>query len=89
MKKGEQKRVLTPKKNKKRNTFITLLWPERKSGLFSTPTPEEEARSSSIICRTCSRMHAKTLAAKKLVIFVDHAPCHKTPNVKRFVRQES
>jgi transposase len=34
MKRRTQKRVLTPKRNKRRNTFVILLWPERKNGLF-------------------------------------------------------
>jgi hypothetical protein len=39
----EQKRVLTPKKNKRRNAFITLLWPERKNGLFFNTYPKRRS----------------------------------------------
>jgi hypothetical protein len=85
MKKGKQKRVLTPWKNKRRNTFITLLWPERKNGLIFNTYARRRSREfkhhlSNVLA------HAKRLGAKKIILFVDHAPCHKTPNSKRFIR---
>ena len=85
MNKGEQKRVLTPKKNKRRNTFITLLWPERKNGLFFNTYPK---RRSAEFRRHLSNVlqHAKRLGAKKIILFVDHATCHKSPRTKRFIR---
>ncbi len=85
MEKGKQKRVLTPRKNKRRNTFITLLWPERKNGLFFNTYPKRRSREfkhhlSNVL------QHATRLGAKKIVMFVDHATCHKSPGTKRFIR---
>ena len=36
MPRGEQRRVLTPGYNQRRNTFITLFWPKRNSFIFNT-----------------------------------------------------
>jgi hypothetical protein len=85
MEKGKQKRVLTPRKNKRRNTFITLLWPERKNGLFFNTYPKRRSKEfkhhlSNVL------QHAKRLGAKKIIVFVDHATCHKSPGTKRFIR---
>ena len=33
--------------------------------------------------------YAKRRGAGKVILFVDHAPCHKTKNVKRFIREHS
>lgn len=86
MKKGEQKKVLTPKKSKRRNTFITLLWPKRRKGLFFNTYPKRTNREfrhhlSNVLA------HAKRLRAKKLILFVDHATCHKAPESKKFMRE--
>lgn len=85
MQRGIQKRVLTPRKNKRRNTFITLLWPERKNGLIFNTYPKRRSKEfkhhlSNVL------QHAKRLGAKKIVMFVDHATCHKSPGTKRFIR---
>lgn len=31
--------------------------------------------------------YAKRHGVKKVILFVDHAPCHKTKNVRRFIRE--
>jgi transposase len=85
MPRGIQKRVLTPGYNKRRNTFITLFWPKKSGFIFNTyakrRSREYKLHLSNLI------QHARRQGAKRVILFVDHAPCHKTRNVKRFVRR--
>lgn len=86
MPRGEQKRVLAPGYNKRRNTFITLLWPKRKNGFIFNTYAKRRSRECKLHLSNLLQ-HAKRRGAKRVILFADHAPCHKTKNVKRFVRQ--
>lgn len=86
MPRGVQKRVLTPGYNKRRNTFITLLWPKRSRGLVFNTYPKRRSREYKLHLSNLLQ-HARRRRAKKVILFVDHAPCHKTKNVKRFIRK--
>jgi hypothetical protein len=87
MEKGYQKKkVVTPGYNQRRNTFITLFWPKRNGFIFNTyakrRSREYKLHLSNLL------QHAKMRRAKKVILlFVDHAPCHKTKNVERFIRE--
>jgi hypothetical protein len=83
MPRGQQKRVLTPGYNKRRNTFVTLFWPKRDGFLFNT-YPKRRSREYKLHLSNVLQ-HAKRRRAKKVILFADHAPCHKTKNVKRFI----
>jgi len=86
MPRGEQRRVPTPGYNKRRNTFITLFWPKRKSGLVYNTYAKRRSREYKLHLSNLLQ-HAKRRGAKRVVLFADHAPCHKTKNVKRFIRE--
>lgn len=86
MEKGKQRQVRTPGRNKRRNVFVTLVWPKRKNGfIFNTYTRrrsrEFKHHLSSLI------RYAERHGARKVILFADHAPCHKTKNVKKFIRE--
>jgi len=85
MKKGFQERVRTPGKNKRRNVFITLFWPKKNGFIwnrFSKRRSREYKRHLSNLLQ-----HAKRRRVRRIILFADHAPCHKTENVKRFIRE--
>jgi DDE superfamily endonuclease len=86
MPRGEQRRVLTPGYNKRRNTFITLFWPKRRNGFIFNTYAKRRSREYKLHLSNLIQ-HAKRRGAKKVILFADHAPCHKTKNVKRFIRQ--
>jgi hypothetical protein len=85
MPRGEQRRVLTPGYNKRRNTFITLFWPKKSGFVFNT-YPKRRSREYKLHLSNLLQ-YANRRGAKRVILFADHAPCHKTKNVKRFVRQ--
>ena len=82
MPRGEQRRVLTPGYNKRRNTFITLFWPKRKRGLVFNTYAKRRSREYKLHLSNLLQ-HAKRRGAKRVILFADHAPCHKTKNVKK------
>ena len=87
MQRGKQKRILTPKKNKRRNTFITLLWPERKNGLFFNTYARRRSAEFKHHLSNVLR-HAKRLGAKKIRPVC--RPCHLSQIARnKAVRQES
>lgn len=87
MERGHQKRVLTPGYNKRRNTFITLFWPKRsKNGFIFNTYPKRRSREYKLHLFNLIQ-YAKRRRAGKVILFVDHAPCHKTKNVERFIRE--
>ena len=86
MPRGEQRRVLTPGYNKRRNTFITLFWPKRRNGLVFNTYAKRRSREYKLHLSNLLQ-HAKRRRAKRVILFADHAPCHKTKNVERFVRE--
>jgi hypothetical protein len=86
MPRGEQKTVVTPGYNRRRNTFITLLWPKRRKGLVFNTYPKRRSREYKLHLSNVIQ-HARRRRAKKVILFADHAPCHKTKNVKRFIRE--
>jgi transposase len=87
MPRGEQKRVLTPGHNKRRNTFVTLFWPKKKKNGFVFNTYAKRTSREYKLHLSNVLQHAKRRGAKRVILFADHAPCHKTKNVKRFIRQ--
>lgn len=86
MPRGEQKRVVTPGYNRRRNTFITLLWPKRRNGLVFNTYAKRTSREYKLHLSNVIQ-HGRRRGAKKVILFADHAPCHKTKNVKRFIRR--
>ena len=86
MPRGEQKRVLTPGYNKRRNTFITLVWPKKRNGFIFNTYPKRRSREYKLHLSNLLQ-YAKRRRAKKVILLADHAPCHKTKNAKRFIRQ--
>lgn len=86
MPRGEQKRIVTPGYNKRRNTFITLLWPRKRSGLIFNTYAKRRSREYKLHLSNVLQ-HAKRRGAKKVILFADHAPCHKTKKVRRFIRE--
>ena len=77
---------MTPGYNKRRNTFVTLLWPRRRNGLVFNTYAKRRSREYKLHLSNLLQ-HAKRRRAKRVILFADHAPCHKTKNVKRFIRQ--
>lgn len=86
MPRGEQKKVLTPGYNKRRNTFVTLFWPRKRNGLAFNTYAKRRSREYKLHLSNVIQ-HAKRRRAKKVILFADHAPCHKTKNVKKFIRE--
>ena len=86
MPRGVQKRVLTPGYNKRRNTFITLFWPKKNKRLVFNTYPKRRSREYKLHLSNLIQ-NAKRRGARRVILFADHAPCHKTKNVKRFIRQ--
>ena len=86
MPRGEQRRVLTPGYNKRRNTFITLFWPKKKNGLVFNTYAKRRSREYKLHLSNLLQ-YAKRRDAKKVILFADHAPCHKTKNVKKFIKE--
>jgi hypothetical protein len=85
MKKGVQERVITPGKNRRKNVFVTLFWPKNHGFVwnrFAKRRSREFKRHLSNLLQ-----YAKRRGAKRVILFADHAPCHKTKNVKRFIRE--
>jgi hypothetical protein len=85
MKKGCQERVLTPGYNKRRNVFVTLLWP-KKYGFVWNRFGKRRSREFKLHLSNVLQ-HAKRHGAKRVILFLDHAPCHKTKNVRGFIRR--
>lgn len=84
MMKGHQERIPTPGFNRRRNTFITLFWPKKRF-IFNT---FEKRRSREFKLHLSNILHyARRHHIKKIILFLDHAPCHKTKTVKRFIRK--
>ena len=84
MKKGCQERVLTPGYNKRRNVFVTLFWPKKYGFVwnrFEKRSREFKLHLSNVL------QHAKRHGTKKVILFMDHAPSHKTKNVRSFIRR--
>jgi hypothetical protein len=84
MKKGSQERVLTPGYNRRRNVFVTLFWPKKQGFVWN----RFQKRRSREFKRHLSNLlqYAKRHRVKRVILFADHAPCHKTKNVRRFIR---
>lgn len=91
MEKGHQKKVLTPGYNARCNMFVTLFWPKKKKKIgrkrnwfvFNTYA---KRRSREFKLHLSNVMqYASRRGARKVILFVDHAPCHKTGNVKKFI----
>jgi hypothetical protein len=85
MEKGEQRRILTPGYNRRRNVFVTLFWPVRYGFVFN----RYEKRRSREFKRHLANLigYAERHGMRKIILFVDYAPCHKTANVRRFIRE--
>lgn len=84
MMKGYQERIPTPGFNRRRNTFITLFWPKKRF-IFNT---FEKRRSREFKLHLSNILqYARRHHIKKVILFLDHAPCHKTKNVKKFIRR--
>ena len=88
MEKGYQKKVMTPGYNARRNTFVTLFWPKKeKRNRFIFNTYAKRRSREFKLHLSNVMQYARRHGAKKVILFVDHAPCHKTKNVKKFIRE--
>ena len=85
MKKGHQEKILTPGYNKRKNVFVTLFWP-KKYGFVWNKFAKRRSREYKLHLTNVIQ-HAKRRGAKKIILFMDHAPCHKTKNVRKFIRE--
>jgi len=70
--------------NKRVNCFITLFWPKKKIvwNLFSKRRNIEFRKHLSNLAA-----YAKRQRLKRIILFVDHATYHKTPKVKKFIKE--
>ena len=84
MMKGHQERIPTPGFNRRRNTFITLLWPKKR---FILNTYEKRRSREFKLHLSNILQYARRHHIKKIILFLDHAPCHKTKTVKNFIRK--
>lgn len=68
---------------KRINVFVTLIWPSKKIvwDVFKRRRNIEFRRHLSHVIA-----YAKRHGVKKVILFVDHAPYHKTSEVKKFRR---
>lgn len=88
MEKGSQRKVLTPGYNARRNMFVTLFWPKKSKRNWFIFNTYAKRRSREFKLHLSNVMqYARRRGARKVVLFVDHAPCHKTRNVKKFIRE--
>ena len=80
---GEVLHIPTLGYNKRVNCFITLFWPERKIvwNTFDRRRNIEFRKHLSSLAA-----YAKRRKLKKIILFVDHATYHKTPEVEKFVK---
>ncbi|MDG7024688.1 MAG: transposase [Nitrososphaerota archaeon] len=85
MKRGQQERVVTPGYNRRRNVFVTLFWP-KKRGFVWNRFKKRRSREFKLHLSNLVQ-YAKRHGVKKVILFADHAPCHKTKNVRRFIRE--
>lgn len=82
--KGSDVRVPTLGYTKRVNCFITLFWPRKNiiTNCFSRRRNIEFRKHLSNIVA-----YAKRHRLKKVILFIDDASYHKTPQVEKFVRQ--
>jgi hypothetical protein len=69
---------------KRMNFFITLFWPSRKiiwNAFKRRRNIEFRRHLSNVIA------YAKRYGLKKVILFIDRATYHKTPEVKKFVKE--
>jgi hypothetical protein len=85
MKKGYQEKISTPGYNKRTNIFITLFWP-KKLGYIWNKFERRRSREFKLHLSNLIQ-HAKRHSIKRILLFIDHAPCHKTKTVKRLIRR--
>ena len=85
MKKGTQERVVTPGYNRRRNVFVTLFWPKN-HGFVWNRFAKRRSREFKMHLSNLLQ-YAKRHGVKRIILFVDHAPCHKAKNVRRFIRE--
>lgn len=86
MEKGSQKKVMTPGYNARHNTFVTLFWPKKRNWFIFNTYAKRRSREFKLHLSNVLQ-YAKRHGASKVILFVDHAPCHKTKNVKKFIRE--
>ena len=69
--------------NKRVNCFITLFWPKKKIvwNMFSKRRNIEFRKHLSNLAA-----YAKRKKLRRIILFVDHATYHKTPEVKKFLK---
>jgi hypothetical protein len=73
MAKGKQREVRTPGRNKRRNVFVTLVWPKRKNGFIFNAYAKR--RSREFKHHLLNLIHyGERHRARKIILFVDHAP---------------
>lgn len=85
MKKGLQEKVITPGYNRRTNLFITLFWPRKNGYIFNK---FEKRRSKEFKLHLSNLLqYVKRRKAKRVILFLDHALCHKTKAVKRLIRR--
>lgn len=63
--------------------FIALFWQKKSSFIFNTHAKRRSRRYKPHLPNVIR--HARGRKVKKVTLFADHAPCHKTKNAKRFI----
>ena len=82
--KGQRLKVPTLGYTKRINCFISLCWPQRRIvwDCFKRRRNIEFRRHLSHLMA-----YARRQGMKKIILFVDHASAHKTPQVRKFLKQ--
>lgn len=84
MKKGSQEMIPTPGYNRRTNVFITLFWP-KKHGFIYNAFKKRRSREFKLHLSNLVQYAGRHGIKKRIILFVDHAPCHKAKNVRRLI----
>jgi hypothetical protein len=85
-KKATRRTSKHPDTTGRRNTFVPLFYPKRDGFIFNT---YEKRRSREFRHYHLQNIinYTKRHSVKKVILFIGHAHCHKTKNVKKFIRR--
>ena len=84
MKKGFRKKYSPPATTRGRRLRDALL--AKKYGFVWNKFQKRRSREYKLRLTNVIQ-HAKRRGAKKVILFMDHAPCHKTKNVRKIIRE--
>jgi hypothetical protein len=81
MKRGTQRRIIMLGYNRRRSIFMTLFWPERRSGGFIFNTYAKGRSGEFKLHISNVTQYAERHGEMRVILFVCHAHCHKTKKV--------